>query len=52
MSDSRDEILAKIRTSRSGPYVVKNELGTVEDRLKNHPRNVVPQGAMAYLKNK
>jgi L-lactate dehydrogenase complex protein LldG len=42
MSDSRGEILAKIRTSRSGPYVVKNELGTIEDRLKNHPRNVVP----------
>ena len=42
MSDTRAEILAKIRTSRSGPYAVKNELGTVEDRLKNLVRNVVP----------
>lgn len=42
MSDSRSDILGKIKTSRSGPYAVKNELGTVEDRLKKHVRNVVP----------
>lgn len=42
MSDARAEILGKIRTSRFSPYAVKNELGTVEDRLKNHAPNIIP----------
>jgi len=42
MSDTRVEILSKIKTSRFSPYAVKNKLGTVEDRLKNRARNVVP----------
>jgi L-lactate dehydrogenase complex protein LldG len=43
MSDTRSKILSKIKASRFGPYTVKNELGSVQDRLKNCVRNAVPK---------
>lgn len=42
MSDARREILAKIRTTRSSPNAVKNELGTIRQRLQDHPVNLIP----------
>ncbi len=42
MSDARSDILAKIRTTRSAPDAVKNELGAMQDRIKDHPTNLIP----------
>jgi len=43
MSNARADILAKIRTTRSAPHAVKNELGTMQDRLQAHPVNLIPE---------
>lgn len=43
MSDARSEILGKIRTTRSAPEAVKNTLGKMTDRLKDHPANLIPE---------
>jgi len=42
MSDARSDILGKIRTTRSLPDAVKNTLGPMEGRLKDHPVNLIP----------
>lgn len=43
MSNSRAEILSKIRTTRSSPNAVKNRLGPMQDRLQSHPTNLIPK---------
>ena len=43
MSKARADILSKIRTSRHDVHAVKNTLGSVEDRLQDHPVNLIPK---------
>lgn len=42
MSEARNQILSKIRTTRTSAYAVKNTLGTSADRIEDHPSNLIP----------
>lgn len=43
MKNARTDILTKIKSTRSAPDAVTNELGSMRARLQDHPVNLIPE---------
>lgn len=52
MSTARDEILAKIRTTRAAPLAAPNRLGSAEQRLQEPAANLIPARGQTPAKDR